>query len=248
MSVKSVKQEMVSDIQRMLGGSLIDVELNNEDYKFAIKKALEKYRSKSVNAIEESFLFIDFEPDKNTYKLPNEVVGVTAIRRRTLGPIVGSGAELDPFALSYSNLYLLANNKLGIATYEFFTQYIETVGKILGFYTNFKYNETTKELLIFQRPHGNETVLLEISNRRPDELIFADEFALPWIRDWALTEAQMILAHAYRKVGNIPGPNGGTSLPGEQLMSEAKEKQTELLDVIKNYGAGEHQGLSVIIG
>lgn len=248
MAAKSPKQQLIDDVKTQLGANLIDVELTPEDYAYALQKAFTRYRAKSVNAIEESFLFLDLIEDTNIYRLPNDVMGVTAIRRRSLGPIVGSGAELDPFALSYSNMYLLANNKLGIATYELFTEYIETVGKILGFYTNFKYNEVTKELYIFQRPHGRETVLLEISNKRPDEMLLRDEFAMPWIREWAVTEAQMILGQAYRKVGTVPGPNGGTVLPGEQLIQEAKLKQQELIETILNYGAGEHMGLGVVIG
>ena len=76
---------LIDTIRRSLGGSMIDVELDPEDYHLAIDKAFEQYRQQSENSTEESHMFLDLSADTNEFILPNEVIEVRQVFRRSVG-------------------------------------------------------------------------------------------------------------------------------------------------------------------
>ena len=125
------KQEIFDYVFRMLGGGMIDVELDPDHYETAIKDAFDRYRQRSDHSVEESYLFMPTVIDQNTYTLPNEVMEVRKIFRRSIGSRTGGGdggTLFEPFNLAYTNPYLLASTNLGgLATYNAFAQYQELV-------------------------------------------------------------------------------------------------------------------------
>ena len=143
------KQEIFDYVFRMLGGGMIDVELDPDHYETAIKDAFDRYRQRSDHSVEESYLFMPTVIDQNTYTLPNEVIEVRKIFRRSIGSRTGGGdggTLFEPFNLAYTNTYLLASTNLGgLATYNAFAQYQELVGRMFGSFIEFKWNNTTKE-------------------------------------------------------------------------------------------------------
>lgn len=55
----SAKQEIIDDVERLMGGSMIETDLEAKDYQMAIKLALERYRQRSSNAVEEAYAFLE---------------------------------------------------------------------------------------------------------------------------------------------------------------------------------------------
>ena len=51
--------KLQKEIELRLGGGMIDVELDPEHYELAAQKALEKYRQRAENAVEESFIILE---------------------------------------------------------------------------------------------------------------------------------------------------------------------------------------------
>ena len=49
---------------------MVDVELDPVHYETALNKALSKFRQRSDNSVEESYLFMPTIEDQNTYVLP----------------------------------------------------------------------------------------------------------------------------------------------------------------------------------
>jgi len=58
-------------------------------------------------------------------------------------------------------------------------------------------------------------------NYRPDDQLLDDYLAKQWIKDYTLATAKFMLGEAREKFATIAGPQGGTSLNGSQLKSEA---------------------------
>ena len=85
------KQEIFDYVYAMLGGGMVDVELDPVHYETALKKALIRFRQRSDNSVEESYLFMPTVIDQNEYTLPNEVVEVRKIFRRSIGSRTGGG-------------------------------------------------------------------------------------------------------------------------------------------------------------
>ena len=52
------KQEIYDYVYALLGGGMVDVELDPVHYETALNKALSKFRQRSDNSVEESYMFM----------------------------------------------------------------------------------------------------------------------------------------------------------------------------------------------
>ena len=115
-SVTTKKQEVFDYVHNRLGGGMVDVELDPVHYETALDKALSKFRQKSENSVEESYIFMPTVKDTNAYTLPKEIQEVKKIFRRSIGSRSGGGdggTLFEPFNLAYTNTYLLASSNVG---------------------------------------------------------------------------------------------------------------------------------------
>lgn len=239
------RQKVYDYVRLMLGDGMIDVELDPAHYEVALKKSLSKFRQRSSNAVEESYMFLQLVKDQNDYKLPDEIIDVRSAFRRTLGSRTGggTGTNFEPFNLAYTNTYLLNSTMLGgLATYELFAGYQEMVGKMFGSYIEFQWIPYSHTLRILQRPFTDgETLMLRTYNYRPDYVLINDVYAKQWIYDYTLANCKLILAQAREKFASIAGPQGGTSLNGAALKAEAAaeiEKLEKELETLVSGGQG----------
>ena len=108
----TAKQEVYDYVHTLLGGGMVDVELDPIHYETALKKALTRYRQRTENSVEESYLFMPTIVDQNEYILPKEVMEVRQIFRRSIGSRTGGGdggSVFEPFKMAYTNTYLLSS-------------------------------------------------------------------------------------------------------------------------------------------
>ena len=231
-SLKTQKQEVFDYVYALLGGGMVDVELDPVHYETALTKALTKFRQRSDNSVEESYLFMPTVVDQNEYTLPNEVIEVRKIFRRSIGSRSGGGdggTLFEPFNLAYTNTYLLASSNMGgLATYDMFAQYQELVGRMFGSFIEFKWNTSTKKLTMLQRSRTEETLLLYCYNYRPDSELLSDYLAKQWIKDYTLATCKYMLGEARSKFATIAGPQGGSTLNGDSLKAEAQAEMEKL--------------------
>jgi hypothetical protein len=231
------KQQVFDYCKAMLGDGMVDVELDPIHYETALNRALAIFRQRSDNAVEESYIFLNLLEDQNEYILPAEIQQVRQIFRRSVGSRTGGGTGgtvFEPFNLAYTNTYLLSSTNMGgLLTYELFAQYQELVGKMFGSFINFTYNSQSKKLRIEQRPRTEESVMLLCYNVRPDFSVISDTYAGQWIKDYALANCKMMLGQAREKFAQIAGPQGGSSLNGAALKSEAQAEMDKLMEDLK---------------
>lgn len=224
--IDQAKQDVYNYCKAMLGDGMIDVELDPIHYETALNRALAVFRQRSDNAVEESYAFLVLQPDQNEYILPKEIQQVRQIFRRSIGSRTGNGTGgtvFEPFNLAYTNTYLLSSTNMGgLLTYELFAQYQELVGKMFGSYINYSWNPQSRKLVINQRPRGEEEVLLWVYNVKPDSAIINDTYAGQWVKDFSLANCKMMLGQAREKFAQIAGPQGGSSLNGAAMKSEAQ--------------------------
>jgi len=249
--IDTAKQEVYDYCRTFLGDGMIDVELDPEHYETALKRALGVFRQRSDNAVEESYIFLTLEEDKNEYILPNEIQQVRQIYRRSVGSRTGGGGGgtvFEPFNLAYTNTYLLSSTNMGgLATYELFAQYQELIGKMFGSFINFTWHPQSKKLVIMQRPRGSEQVLLWCYNEKPDFVIINDVYAGQWIKDYTLANCKVMLGQAREKFASIAGPQGGTALNGASIKQEGFSDIERLTAELVTQVPGG-QGYSWIIG
>ena len=166
--LENKKQALFNYVRTMLGDGMIDIELDPNHYEVALEKALGKLRQRSENAVEESYAILEFQEDTNDYILPNEVIEVRELFRRSVGSRSGGGdggTLFEPFNLAYTNSYLMSSSQMGgLGTYYAFAGYQELVGKMFGAFINFKFDPVSKKLTIMQRPRSDEQVLMQLYN------------------------------------------------------------------------------------
>ena len=249
--IDTARQKVFDYCKAMLGDGMIDVELDPIHYETALDRSLAVFRQRSDNAVEESYVFLNLLVDQNEYILPKEIQQVRQIFRRSIGSRTGGGSGgtvFEPFNLAYTNTYLLSSTNMGgLLTYELFSQYQELVGKMFGSFINFTWHPQSHKLVIHQRPRTEESVMLLVYNTKPDFTIIDDTYSGQWIKDYSLANCKMMLGQAREKFAQIAGPQGGTSLNGATLKTEAQGEMEKLIEDLKNLVPGG-QGYSWIIG
>ena len=239
-------------VKLMLGDQMIEVELDPEHYEAALDRALNRYRQKSPNSVEESYLFLELIQDQNEYRLPDEVIAVRQVFRRAIGSRSGIGAGgtlFEPFNLAYTNTYLMSGSMMGgLATYDAFAGYQKLVGRMFGSYIEFLWKPTTHIIDILQRPFAQgEQILIQSYNHRPDWVLLQDIYAKQWLKDYTLAVCKVMLGEARSKFASIAGPGSSIQMNGNDLKSSAKEDFERLDKELDTYVAGG-SGLTFVIG
>ena len=246
--------EFMQEVFYRLGGDIVDIELDPKHFDVAFKRAVMRYRQRSDNSMEESFLFIDMQPDNSTYTLPQEVQEVRAVYRRTMGGTAGGGSQIDPFSLGFvNNIYMMQNpGGMGssgsgmLATYDFAMQFQSLAGRMFGRDIMFVWNAATKKLVLERRVTGTEQIALHVWNAKPETVLLIDPYARIWLFDYTVACCKQILGEARGKFAALAGPQGGITLNGEALKTEAKEEMDRLDQELLQY-ADAHSGSPFLI-
>jgi len=249
-TLDTLKQDVIAYVKLQLGDGMIDLELDPEHYESAYQKALGIYRQRATNAYEESYNFLEIKEEVNVYTLPQEVQSVRQIFRRTIGNIQGPySSSFDPFSSASLNTYLLNYNYAGgLATYDFYTQYVEQAARMFGGFVNYTFNPATKQLQIVRNPRGEgEIFLLWTFNLRPEIQLLSDYMTSQWIKDYMIGNCKLMIGEAREKFATIAGPQGGTALNGSAMKAEGQQIMDSKIEELKNYVDGS-QPLTWVIG
>ena len=249
--LRAARQNIFDYIYNMLGGGMVDVELDPSHYEISLNNALDRYRQRSDNSVEESYFFLQLIRDQNNYTLPREIMEVERIFRRGLTSRSGSSTGgFDPFQVGQTNTYLLNTQGTSgnLATFELYSGFQELAGRMFGGFIEFNWNRTTKLLTILQRPSADdETLLLKCYNYRPTEQLLDDYQSGYWIKSYALAQAKYMIGEARSKFASIAGPQGGGTLNGDALKAEAQQEMEKLEKEVVDATAGG-TGYGFLIG
>lgn len=248
----TARQQLQQEIYRSLGGGMIDIELDPEHYNLAIDRAIERYRTRSKNSTEESFIFLEVQPEVQQYTLPNEVVEVRDVYRRGGSGNTPGGTFFDPFSASFVNsIYAIpyASGTAGnLAIYDAALQYQELVGRMFGLEIVFTWDKVSKKLTLVRKFAAPEQILLWVYNFRPENVLLTSYDSKQWLRDYAIAQSKYMLGEARSLYAQIAGPGGGTTLNGEQLKSDAKEEMLRLEEEVSVQKEGGDEGYWFVIG
>ena len=249
-TLDTLKQDLIDYVRLQLGDQIVDLELDAEHYEAAYQRTIGVYRQRAENAYEESYSFLELVTNVNIYDLPQEVITVRQIFRRTFGDSTGPFASnFDPFSQASLNVYLMNFNVAGgLATYDFYSQYVEQAGRMFGAYMNYTWNPVTKKLQLIRDPKGTgENVLLWTYNLKPEFNLLSDFQIRQWIRDYMVANCKYIIGEAREKFSQYAGPQGGSSLNGTAMKGEAQIQMDGLIEDLRRYVDGS-QPLTWVIG
>lgn len=245
-----LKKNLIDYVRLELGDGIIDIELDAAHFEAAYQRTLGTYRQRAQNAYEESYGFLELQDNINVYTLPQEVSTVRQIFRRTIGlGTAGDGTAFDPFGQAMLNVYLLSYDAQGgMATYDYYQQYVEMAARMFGGYINYTYNPVTKKLQLIRDPRGSgEVVLLWTYNLKPEITLLSDHQISQWFRDYMTGAAKYIIGEAREKFASIAGPQGGTALNGAAMKAEGQAMMDKGIEDLRLYVDGS-QPLTFVIG
>jgi len=249
-TLDTLRDNITDYIFDRLGSGIVDVELDKKHVDTAINRALQRYRQRAQNSVEESYAVLTINKEQSDYTLPQEIITVRQVFRRGIGSVTGTTAsQFEPFASGYLNTYMLVAGRVGgLASYDMFTQYQELAMRMFGGHINFTWNPVTKKISLIRKfPVGGEDVILWTYNYKPEITLLSDYLIQPWIQDYALAVSKDIIGQAREKFGTIAGPGGGTTLNGASLKAEAKEEMERLEEELKKFVDGS-QPYTFVIG
>ena len=146
------------------------------------------------------------------------------------------------------NTYLLGSSRNGgLASFDFLQQNRETMGRLFGAELMFTWRKQENKLIIQRKIKAPDTAVLHVYNYRIDEDLLTDQYASPWIKDYAFAHARLILAEARGKFTQIAGPQGGTTMNADQLRTDALQDLDKLETELTLYNDGQ-SGLGFVIG
>jgi hypothetical protein len=236
-------------IELLLGSQMVDVELDSEHINLAIGLGLLKLRQQSDGSLLEKDIFLHLTRDITEYTLPEEVQEVRRLYRRGVGAYTNGGVNFDPVDAAFYNIYLLQPNRSGgLATWDMYNGYLETVERVFASQLNFTWDVNQHKLTIIRRPTADEEVGVRVYVRKSEDDMINDPYTGPWLIAYSTAKAKYMLGEARDKFpGGFPGPSGTVTLNGATLKQEAQieidKLEKELLNMITS-----GDGYSFIIG
>jgi hypothetical protein len=243
------REELIKEIQLRLADGIVDVELDRAHYDIAIDKSLAIYRQLSAGSVEESIIFFTTQDGVTEYTLPDEVMEVRRLYRRGIGSNSGGGTNFDPFDVAFNNMYMLQAGQVGgLAVFDAFSQYKETIGRIFGSEYNFLWNRNTKRLKILRNVRHEEEIAVGVYNFIPESILLKDVGSNPWLAAYALAQSKMMLGEARSKyTSGLPGAGGAIQLNGDALKAEGQTEIESLKERLHNMEEG-NTPLGFVIG
>lgn len=209
-SLNQRRQDIIDYIRLRLADGIVDVELGEEHYNLAIRQALIKYRQRASNSVEESYCFLDLQPEVQEYILPSEIQQVRQVFRRGIGSVTGTTAsQFEPFASGYLNTYMLVAGRVGgLTNYDMFVQYQELAMRMFGGYMNYTWNPTTKKLTLVRKMPETTRTLIRVTSMTASGTSIGSTITIVTHDVWNLNVGNVV------KINNCPigGYNGTYSI------------------------------------
>lgn len=245
----TARENLVKQIQLNLGSQMVEIELDIEHYNLAITTGIQKLRQQSDGATLEKDIFLHITRDVTEYTLPEEVLEVRRLYRRGVGAYTNGGVNFDPVDAAFYNIYLLQPNRSGgLATWDFYNQYLETAERVFASQYNFTWDVNSRKLTILKNPRSDEEVDVRVYARKSEDDMINDPYMGPWLRDYATAQAKYMLGEARDTFpSGLPGPNGNVMMNGATMKQEAQAAIEKLEKQLLTQVAGG-DGYAFIIG
>lgn len=229
-----------------LGGNLVDVELEDIDYRVAFKKAKRTFIQKGANNMRREFMRLKVNTCQQAYMLPSNVDTIVKIVK----PYTGFQVDDPLYIAAYNELFydVVNNSNYGgfdFLSYELALQKIETFHKYMAYETQFHHDKHRNTIQLLDKPEKDTVWLLDCYMNLTDE----EYMDTTWIIEWAVAECMEILGRAYSKFSALPSPSGGeVSLGGNELIEQARQKKEQLIEDILNGWDADPGGWEISFG
>jgi hypothetical protein len=233
--MSEISDQFYEEVMLRLGGSIVDVEMTECDFSTAFRAAKRTFKQKGHDNYRRAFLALEVNKATTTYQLPTEVDTVVKIIKPTYGWTVE-----DPFAMAtYNEVFASAyrggaGSRADFLSYELSLQLVEMWQRYTVYDAQFDFDVFKKELRLLRKPETTTTWIVECYTTLTDD----EYMQIDWIIRMTIALSKQILGAAYRKLGQVSGPDGPVQLPGSEMIQEGKEEERILIEEIDMYTDG----------
>ena len=217
-----------------LGGSSIDVYLEDSDYTIAWEFTVDTYREMSEGSVYRAWSCVELIPEVQQYVLDEKVDNIVKIwrSRGLFGGQAGGTGSFESFGAATANTLLrggIGQNgaAFDLVSYDFVLQYQETLDRLFARELHFVWRPENNSVYITQVPNQREFVLMECSVLKSYNELLEDHFARRWLQEYHLAEMKTILGRKYSMFATLPGAQGG-SVMDQGILQEGMDKKLEL--------------------
>lgn len=235
------EQDFQFEMETQLGGNLVDVELTENDYEVAFKRAKRMMTERGNNNLRRNFVTIPIITDTVTYQLPMETNEVMQVIKPN-----GYNTQ-DPFTeAAVQEMFgaITGQTSQSLATYELSSQMLENLSIYAVDAVPYHFDTIAKTIRFLKSPTTDQNWIVETYENLTDQ----EYMDLFWIQEWTLAELKIILGRAYSKFSSLSSPTGETSLQGDILVSEGNEDKIRLREDIQNHIDGAPTSLPILLG
>lgn len=227
-------EEFYEEVIATLGGTLVDIELEEADIRMCYRKAKRKFLQEGNTGYRRLYAPLCVNRSTRQFVLSSSPKVDTIVRIvKPRSSTIYSG-DPDMNLVLYDQLMYTHTGRIDLLTYELTLQLGETINRYAADEIEFEYDKFRDTITIFTTPRQTGTWFAECYVELEDE----EYYQIEWIMKWATAEAKEMLGQAYRKFSSLSGPTGEVQLAGTELISEAKEEKTLLIENMHDYTDG----------
>ena len=243
-----------NEIYASLGGHSqgVDIEMSTEDIDICVKKAIRTMKQYGSSSYKREFYGLAVEKDKTEYNLPDRDQDNKHID--TIVKIIRPSFDMfnieDAFSMATYQDLMTTRSTWGIGgevhmlTIELTLWLKEQHERYAAHGVQFNHDPFKNTITLFNRPKADEIWFLDCYLELEPE----DYIEIPWIVDWTIAEAHLMLGKAYQKMSSLPGPTGDFQLPGRELIDEGNRMKEQLIEQLKDGIGGSDDYWAIMIG
>jgi hypothetical protein len=218
------------EIDVLLGGESIDLDLSDNDYKLCFNRALEEFRGLSTRSIYESYGFLHLSPNVQIYRLHRAVDNVIQMyRKRALFDSNNTG--FDYFAQIAAGMIYPGSQPggyLGIATYDFALQYEETLNRLFARDIRYVFRPEINSIILLQVPRCDEMAVMRCAVLKTITELMNDHWSRLWLQKYTIAMCKSVLANKWGKFPQLPGAQGGVQINWQKFAQESIKEIEDL--------------------
>jgi len=248
---------LIDVLKKQLGYPLVCTNLTDDHFNIAVDNAIQEIRHRADNAYHQVQFPLVLNPGQQIYYLndpqtgSDKIVDVIKVNRLNLMGMSTVG-ESGIYAQTFLNQLFYPGAQVDLTTIFMIQQYAELFSMIFVGEIAFNWRETTRQLTLFRKSFSRENVLIEVAMEKTEQELLQDRWLVQWIQQWAESEAMLMQGRIRDKYQSLPGPGGGLSLNGSNLIAEAQGLQEDclrqIMDMEVGNGGAEFGNYSFVIG
>lgn len=241
---EKVRQEIRDYILNMLGAPNIQLELDEQNIDFCINQALKIVEDYASRDFYSYYTFLT-KPGKSVYEMPDDIGYIRSVEYKNVGTFSFQATDLGgtiPVEYFYpgGNYASIQGGMIDpiqpiwgrMGEWQLYKNYETMYSRVSSNLGGWEFIGGYKHIKLYPVPYNMHKVAVCYIQKCKDW-----EDVTQAMQEGALSYAKEILGRIRGRIKNLPGPNGGIQLDGDQLIQEAKEERKQWMeDLIYKFG------------